>query len=221
MILSIDQTEERFSHSRGERGMMPGYEHSCFISYKHPPQHDGADVIRHFWMEFIVEFQARLDAYTTIGLSTYRDDRLRSRPGTKYPTELSTRLCRSVCLIAILVPEYLESSWCLAEWKAMERLELERATASPCDGFIIPVLFRGEDDKFSDLCGVREYSDFRHVARPRSQLDTIRARQQVEAIARRVSELSKSQPSTDCNQFLIESGKEVISPSSSDPSPLV
>jgi hypothetical protein len=41
---------------------MPGYEHSCFISYKHPPAYPGALAIRHFWMEFIVEFQGRLEA---------------------------------------------------------------------------------------------------------------------------------------------------------------
>jgi hypothetical protein len=199
---------------------MPGYEHSCFFSYKHPPVHTGAEAIRHFWMEFIVEFQARLEAFSTIGLSTYRDDRLRSRPGVKYPTELSLKLCRSVCLIAILVPEYLESSWCLAEWQAMEKLERERAVDPASAGFIIPVLFRGDDDKFSDLCGVREYIDFRHVARPRSQLDTIKSRRQIEDIARQVAHLAKSSSHTDCSSFIIRSGKEIVRPRHDDPNPL-
>jgi hypothetical protein len=95
---------------------MPEYQHSCFISYKHPPALSVADVSRHFWMEFITSFQERLESFRRIGLAAYRDDQLQSVPGTRYPQELSRRFCRSVCLIAILVPEYLESSWCRAEW---------------------------------------------------------------------------------------------------------
>jgi hypothetical protein len=199
---------------------MPGYEHSCFISYKHPPAYPGALAIRHFWMEFIVEFQGRLEAYSTTALSTYRDDRLRSRPGVKYPIELSSKLCRSACLVAILVPEYLESSWCLAEWRAMEELERERLSDSKSDGFIIPILFRGDDDKFAELCGDREYIDFRHIARPHSQMDNIKCRRQMEDIAHRVAELTKSQSNTDCGNFMIESGVEVVTPGLDDPNPL-
>jgi TIR domain len=199
--------------------MLP-YQNSCFISYRHPPLHDGPSVVRHFWMEFITEFQTRLDAYMTIGLSAYRDDKLRSKPGTKYPAELSRQLCHSACMIAILVPEYLESSWCLAEWRAMERLELSRNATASNDGFIIPVLFRGDYSKFADLCGIRQYSDFRHVAKPRSQLDNIRYRRQIEEIASRIAELANSKPDADCSKFVIDSNEEVVVPRFDDPDPL-
>jgi hypothetical protein len=119
-----------------------------------------------------------------------------------------------------LVPEYLESSWCLAEWRAMEKLEQERLTNSASDGFIIPVLFRGDRDRFTELCGDRQFIDFRHIAKPRSQLDSIKCRRDIEQIARRVAELAKSQSHTDCGSFLIESDKEVVSPALDDPNPL-
>ena len=122
-------------------------------------------------------------------------------------------------MIAILVPEYLESSWCKAEWRAMETLELDRTTDS-ANGFIIPILFRGEEGRFADFCGIREYSDFRYVANPRSQLKTVRSRQQIEAIAQRIAELSEIGPHTDCSRFVIESDEEAITPGFDDPNPL-
>jgi len=200
--------------------MMPEYEYSCFISYKHPPVHEGSGAIQHFWMEFVMAFQARLNAYMTLKLSIYRDDQLRSQPGVKYPPELSSKLCRSVCMIAILVPEYLESSWCLAEWRAMERLEAERTKVSASDSFIIPIIYRGQDKQFDTLCSAREYSDFRGVISPWTQLNSIRRRQQIEEIARRITELSKRKSRTNCTNFSIEADEEVVSPRFDDPNPL-
>ena len=201
--------------------MMPEYEYSCFVSYKHPPVHEGSGAIRHFWMEFIMAFQARLDSYMTLRLSIYRDDQLRSKPGVNYPPALSSKLCRSVCMIAILVPEYLESSWCLAEWRAMERLEKERAKLSASDSFIIPIIYRGQDNQFDTLCGTREYCDFRGVISPWKQLNSIWCRQQIEEIACRIAELSRRKSSTDCSKFSIEAGEEVVSPRFDDPNPLM
>lgn len=124
-------------------------------------------------------------------------------------------------MIAILVPEYLESSWCLAEWRAMERLEKERTKVSASDSFIIPIIYRGQDEQFDDLCGTREYCDFRSVYSPRRQLNSIRRRQQIEEIACRIAELSKRKSSTDCSKFSIEANKEVVNPNFDDPNPLV
>jgi hypothetical protein len=87
----------------------------------------------------------------------YRDDGLRSVPGAHYPVELSRNLCRSVCMIAILVPEYFESSWCKAEWDAMVKLERERVADPGTGGFIIPILFRGDKEKVAEFCGPRVF----------------------------------------------------------------
>ena len=66
---------------------MPGFQHSCFISYKHPPVDDKLKANKHFWMEFVTAFQEKLENYLTVGLSTYRDEDLRDTPGAGYPAE--------------------------------------------------------------------------------------------------------------------------------------
>jgi hypothetical protein len=202
---------------------MPEYQHSCFISYKHPPRFsDGSGVSSHFWDEFVRAFKERLESRLTIGLSAYWDQRLRSAPGVKYPSELAQRLCRSVCMIAILVPEYFESSWCLAEWKAMERLEQERTANSSSISFIIPILFRGDRAKAEEFCGHHGCTDFTNIYRPAIQLNTKDSRRTFEDIARQVSTLAKIKSPTDCSKFLIHNGEEVIQPSlDDDPNPLV
>jgi hypothetical protein len=199
---------------------MPGYQHSCFISYKHPPVHDTSGASRHFWMEFITAFQAKLEAFITIELKTYRDDQLQSIPGVKYPAELSRKLCRSVCMIAILVPEYMESSWCRAEWKAMEQLERQRTSNPAVGGFIIPILFRGHSDRVAQFCNGRVFIDFSHIVKPSTELNSKDSRKKIEEIAQRVAELAKYHSSTDCSNFVIDIGEEIVEPSFDDPSPL-
>lgn len=196
---------------------MPDYQHSCFISYKHPLVDDRSG---HFWTEFIDAFQKWLEFYLTLGLPTYRDNKLRSAPGAKYPALLSHNLCRSVCMVAILVPEYMESSWCIAEWKAMEQLEQERTADSDLGGFIIPIVFRGQDEKVTQFCDGRVFIDFRHIVNPRRELNSRKNREQIEHIAQRVAQLAKCQSRTDCSKFVIPIGEEVVRPSFDDPNPL-
>ena len=93
-----------------------------------------------FWVEFVEALEERIQFYLTVNRSIYRDKDLRSKPGIPYPQELSTQLCESVCMIAVLVPDYQESSWCKAEWKAMEELEQQRLDKPERRELIIPVL---------------------------------------------------------------------------------
>ena len=102
---------------------MPDYLHSCFISYKHPPAADSLPAAGHFRLNFVEAFEERVNYYRQIALTTYRDVRLRAAGGVHYPVELARSLCRSVCMIAVLSPDYMESAWCRAEWQAMEDLE--------------------------------------------------------------------------------------------------
>jgi TIR domain len=201
---------------------MPEWEHSCFFSYKHPPNPDPSDARPHFWLEFIQVFQAKLKRFMTDGLPMYRDDRLRSVPGAHYPVELSRNLCRSVCMIAILVPEYLESTWCKAEWNAMEQLERERAVNPDAGGFIIPILFRGDEEKAATFCGPRVFLDFRHIVKPATQLDTMDSRRRLENIGQQVARLARHHSPTDCSKFAIDIGPERADPvPDGDPNPLV
>lgn len=192
------------------------YKFACFISYKHPPA--GNLAAKHFWLEFVEEFQNRLESYLNTKIRTYRDIQLKSKPGIRYPEELSKSLCHSVCMIAILVPEYLESNWCIGEWRAMEKLESKRGRAD----LIIPVLLRGDPDKMSDLYGTREPIDLRKIIKPSTQLDSVKNRSELESIAARIQKFAKSLDDTcmDCNQFVIGLGPEQMTPSVQDPDPL-
>jgi len=198
---------------------MPGFQHSCFISYKHPLVHDKLQVHKHYWMEFVTAFQEKLENYLTVGLSTYRDEDLRAQPGIRYPAELARNLCQSVCMIAILVPEYMESDWCVGEWRGMQ--ELERMRNVGAGDFIIPVLFRGDPERTREFVGSRLFIDFRHIYRPRTDLNTRDSRRTLENIAERVADLAKQISPSDCNAFVIDVGEDVAKPRLDDPSPLV
>jgi hypothetical protein len=120
--------------------MMPasgnGFKHACFISYKHPPREASGP---NFYQDFVRALRERIEYYLQTKIRTYLDED--ADPGTSYPTELSQSLCQSVCLIAVLTPDYFDSSWCKAEWEAMIKLEEKRLGKA---GLIIPVVLRGD-----------------------------------------------------------------------------
>jgi TIR domain len=200
---------------------LPVLEHACFISYKHPPPRGAARRVAHFYTEFVDAFHARLDAFLTIDPDIYYDATLKAVPGRPYPAELSLHLCRSASLIAILVPEYWESSWCLAEWEAMNGLAEQRVGVASAKGHIIPVLVRGDETKAQELADTREIVDLRYVNKPSTQLGTVSSREKIEHIAQMVAaavqQVADIQP---CDQFAIPVGEEVITPGLDDPNPL-
>ena len=124
-------------------------------------------------------------------------------------------------MIAVLVPEYMESPWCRGEWQAMEQLERAR-DIDTVDGCIIPVLFRGPPDKAQQFVGDRQLLDFR-IQVPRIQLSTISNRQRLEAIGERIARLARFASPVDCAEFLINVGEDADRPSSNaadSPNPL-
>jgi len=198
---------------------MPDYQHSCFISYKHVPEPDSLQAAKHFELEFIEALERKVDFFRQIALSTYRDVQLRSRPGVHYPRELAQRLCRSVCMIAVLTPEYMESNWCVAEWQAMERLEKAREIGTS-EGCIIPIFRRGDPRRAKLFCGTRELIDFSQVVAPRSQLDRVWSRQALMAIGAQVARLAAHGSPVDCADFSIVVREGVALPTLDDPDPL-
>jgi TIR domain len=197
---------------------MGGFAYASFISYKHPPATAAKRGVRHYWIEFIECFQERLAAYLSIDLPLYRDPQLDMEPGAPYPRELAEALCRSACMVAILVPDYLESDWCLSEWRAMESLEARRLGPGKA-GLIIPVIFRGEPEELRQIYGTRQRVDLRCVQRPAVDLNTKSSRRQLETIATRISKLVKSldDPCEYCATFEIMRVQEAMQVR--DPSP--
>jgi len=202
---------------------MPGVENACFISYKHPPDApDGPRVYTHFWTEFIDAFQNRLQSYLTVNPKIYWDPQLRKVPGSTYPQELSRSLCRSACLIAILVPEYMESTWCLAEWNAMEQLATSRIGGKSAPTHIIPLLFRGSKDQAEAFVGDHILVDFRHITSPARDLGAKRNRETMESIATQIDEAVRRLTDIEpCDNFAIPIGQELTHRAFDDPDPLI
>ncbi|MCK4788428.1 MAG: toll/interleukin-1 receptor domain-containing protein [Desulfobacteraceae bacterium] len=177
------------------------FKNACFISYKHPPANAP---LNHKFYVFANAIQRRINACLTVNITAYRDVDLKSYPGIKYPAALSEELCKSVCLVAILVPQYWESFWCRAEWKAMENLESKRLGKSKKEGLIIPVIYRGETEEWRKLIGVREPSVLK-VVKPATQLDNVSNLEKIEKIASRIDRLVNMlrDPRVNCNEFRI------------------
>ncbi|HXI23200.1 MAG TPA: toll/interleukin-1 receptor domain-containing protein [Pyrinomonadaceae bacterium] len=196
--------------------MPPGFKYACFISYKHPPK--GAPK-RHFWKSFAEGVCEKLNEYMTSGIHAYVDSQ--ADPGSSYPTELSQALCSSVCMVAILVNQYPDSNWCMAEWEAMAQLEEKRLGKGKV-GLIIPVTLQGDVMQWENLTKRRPV-DFSNIW-VKSQLGNVgetRKFQQIAAIidnwVERVSDTCEN-----CDAFQIAVPGEVLTypPRFAPPDPL-
>lgn len=203
-----------------------GYEHACFISYKRIKT--GLPSRRHLYRGFVDEFQGLLREYLTVGLFPYFDANL--GPGVDYPAELQKSLCKSLCLVAVLTPEYFESAWCRAEWEAMEKLEKMRLPAGAPRQLIIPILLRGDDGQAGRFCGPRNLYDLSTLDDPKQQLKNLKYRRQVETIAKEIKKISGTLTDCDCGHSVLKVGPEslitlgpdvvVLNHAGSDPNPL-
>ena len=68
-------------------------------------------------MEFVETLRSLLLSNMNASPGVYYDLDLKQRAGVKYPQELAQQICRSATLVASLTSEYMESSWCRAEWE--------------------------------------------------------------------------------------------------------
>jgi hypothetical protein len=202
------------------------YSNACFISYKRPPIYENPRAIalksttKHLWLQFVEKFEQLLRERLNTPLQIFRDTNLDAEPGKPYPEELSKNLCRSICMVALLVPQYIESSWCVAEWKAMEDLEAKRL-GNRRRGLIIPVIFQGGKEDLAELFGTRETVDLRGIDKPSRQLDSVGNLRKIRAIADTVNDHVKKFAATqaDCDGFLIPEGAEKDTPRIVGPSP--
>lgn len=196
------------------------FKNACFISYKHPPPNAPPN---HNFYVFANAIQSRINACLTVNIAAYRDDDLKSYPGIKYPAALSEELCKSVCLVAILVPQYWESSWCRAEWQAMENFESKRLGKNKKEGLIFPVIYRGETEKWRKLIGVREPTEL-NVVKPATQLNNVSNLEKIEKIADRIEKFVNmlKKPYVNCNEFRIPivGEEDEIGTTFGDPNPI-
>lgn len=198
-----------------------GFRCSCFISYKHPPDYDDPLPGSHFYLDFVRALNNLLRYYLGVSLPPYFDEKLREKPGVAFPPDLACALCKSVCLVAVLTPEYLESEWCVAEWKAMEQLEKKRLGKDRKE-LIIPLLFQGSPVQMEKFADVRTVVKLPALYDPLKEMDGIEFRKLLKPVADVITSHAKEIKNTceDCGQFRIEVGPEVPTTQYQDPTPI-
>jgi len=192
------------------------YSFACFISYKRPPErNDGPDTKPPIRLQFSRAFQKLLDQFLDTNVISFRDEDL--PPGARYPAALSQNLCRSMCMVALVVPEYFESSWCMAEWNAMATFEKKRLGPNK-HGLIFPVTCGGNPATLRPLYSpYQDAGDFRDIVAPVKQLDSVRSRKKIKLIADQINYLAKSLPPPECDNFSLNLGPEEINPRIKEP----
>jgi hypothetical protein len=190
------------------------FEYACFISYKHPPRVAPED---HFYKEYVKSLKAVLERYLVTEIRTFLDED--ADPGTAYPTHLPRSLCKSVCMIAVLTPEYPDSRWCNAEWQAMEELEAKRL-GNGKKGLIIPIVAQGNVRELEYLFK-RKVLDLKVTLA--SQLRNAKKAAKIQELARQIAEFVKQlpDPCENCADFRFELGAEETTypPKYKDPDP--
>lgn len=191
------------------------FKHACFISYKHPPKTAGDS---HFYKWFPQAFCDRLNEFLSSEIHAYIDSS--ADPGSAYPTELSQALCSSVCMVAILVPEYADSNWCRAEWDAMARLEEKRLGKGKV-GLIIPIALKRSVGEWENHLKRRPV-DFSKIS-VKGQLKNVKPTEKVKQIAEVINDWVKQLRETceDCETFQLAVTNEVLMdpPVFPDPNP--
>lgn len=192
------------------------FKNACFISYKHPPKWASGN---HFYKEFVLALRNRLEFYLNTEMKIFLD--LDADPGASYPEALSRELCQSVCMIAVMVPEYPDSNWCRAEWEAMEGFEAKRLGKGK-RGLIIPIVLRRTAAEWSALLNRRPV-DFSKVSVPKEQLKGTKHSEKIQQIAQVITDLVRriKDSCEDCSEFRVNLGAEQLKPEPTfkDPDP--
>ena len=102
------------------------------------------------------------------------------------------------------MPDYLESEWCLAEWKAMEKLEQQRLGKER--ELILPILLQGDRKQIEDFVGTKIYMDLSKVVDPAQELNTTEYRREIKKLAELIDERVKKldDAEVDCSDFSID-----------------
>jgi hypothetical protein len=117
---------------------------SCFISYPH----NAGKSVDKFVTRLKEELADRLAQYVTDPIRTDHD----FQTGADFNQAIAHAICESACLLVVYMPVYQRKPFCLQEYTAMERLQVERYKALQKDlsaqfGMILPLIYTGEESK--------------------------------------------------------------------------
>lgn len=143
---------------------MRGFQHSCFISYRHGDPNDPYDALNSFAQQ--VRDALASELRTQLNKPVFFDvERLKG--GYFLNASIGESLCQSVCLVVIFVRDYLneEKPYCAAELQAMLACESTRFghlginPAEAKKGHIITIAYRNPD-LVPDVLKKRIFYDF-------------------------------------------------------------
>jgi hypothetical protein len=182
------------------------FKYACFVSYCHG-QHE---LVKSFIDQLKEALNAELD--TLLDEEVYVDEE-RLAPGYRYNEALAKAICQSVCMIVVYTPRYERHEYCVREFEAMELLEKRRrerlgSLLEDAKGFIIPIVFRGDNDLPPRIRQRLHFADFSRftlatpeIKRNPEYLD------EIGQIARLINEQYQvfvragADPCTECHQF--------------------
>lgn len=112
-----------------------GYRFHAFISWPNSIQEQGRKIVEQL-------YDSLVDRFRNYGGGEVFLDRKRLVTGSAWDPELRTCLCRSGITIAILVPSYFESEYCLTEWHITERLQKSRLPEASSETCFVPLVLK-------------------------------------------------------------------------------
>ncbi|HSS49638.1 MAG TPA: toll/interleukin-1 receptor domain-containing protein [Thermoanaerobaculia bacterium] len=189
------------------------YQHDFFVSYPNMPKEN---ILTEF-VEELVKTIKFLRTGDKLPEPVYMDKE-RLMPGFRWKPELSRALCHSRAMLAVYTDDYFSRVYCLSEWDAMIDLELKRL-GKPAHSMIIPVLLRAmEDNRGEPILPERmrelQYEDFRSILAPKQQFTSIKVRQKVERLLKRINDLRRQSqdPKVDCDSYEVVIPAAVLPP---------
>lgn len=178
------------------------FEYGCFISYVHARE----ELMRGFMASLIPALKGELEPLVKNGVYLDED---RLAVGTKHEHALGHGLCASACWVLVYVPQYLEHSYCMREFRAMQILEERRRRAFgyrlPREkGMILPIVLRGEKAELPPEITSSMYLEFTQytVASPKINVNesSMREIRELATYVREIFELGVHL-SEDCSEF--------------------
>jgi hypothetical protein len=188
---------------------------SCFISYPH----NAGKSVDAFVTRLKEELEDRLGPFVPNVVVKTDHDFL---TGADFNKAIAQWICRSACLLVVYMPVYQRKTFCLQEYTAMERLEVERYKALQQDlsaqfGMIVPLVYTGEEHNIPTwISKKRNYKNIREhtVAGPQNVFKQKDFKAWLGTIAQMIHNLqttfdaSPANPCLACNTYALPAGDD-------------
>lgn len=207
---------------------MTKFEYACFISYRNSRHIEG--LLSEFSRQLCDALERTLDTYLYDDIS--RDDHPDMvfldenviKTGDFISPLMGKALCKSICWLVIFTRNYLGGSlWCASELQGMFHLEEKRfqslGLANPDFSFIVPILFKGDENDMPDEIKRRAFEkDFKRFTL--AVKDITQHPEFVEAVELLADKIAKVQRAVldcnvnicgDCHNFILHDVNQVAS----------